>query len=288
VGHTPTPGRQVLQRFAGRVIEIDTGMLNFYYKGSGNALVLDGDDVVVHNQAGGEPYRPAIHRRSVGARPHNMPPEELATLLRTGEVISSTKDRETGRTIVQISDGDHIVAGLFDRRPSRGFYPDLAAYRLDRLLNLDMVPVTVRREIDGRDGTVQFFPPKTVDEGQRSLRNYGLSASCPLGEQMMAMYAFDILILNEGRSRERMLYDTRTWSLVLVEHERAFPAKLGRPRHLAEAAIEFSDGWQQALESLSKDVLTETLSDVLDKRRLSALAGRRDQILAEIAAAERR
>lgn len=288
VGHTPTRGRTVQQRFDGRLIEIDTGMLNFYYKGVGSALVLNGDAVIVHEQGGGDPYEPLVHQRSVGARPHNMPPDELENLLRTGEVVSRTNDRDTGRTIVQISDGDHLVAGLFERRSSRGFYPDLAAYRLDRLLNLDMVPVTVRREINGRDGTVQFFPPKAVDEVRRAARNYGLGASCPLGDQLMAMYAFDSLVYNEGRTRERMLYDTRTWSLVLVEHERAFTAKRGRPRHLEEAGIEFSEGWREALQSLGDDVLAENLSDVLDKRRLSALRARRDEILAEIAAAERR
>jgi hypothetical protein len=288
VGHTPTPGRQVLQRFDGRLIEIDTGMLNFYYKGSGNALVLDGDDVVVHNQAGGAPYVPAVHRRSVGARPHNMPAEELAELLRAGEIVSRTNDRETGRTVVQISDGDHLVAALFERRAGRGFYPDLAAYRLDRLLDLDMVPVTVRREVDGRDGTVQFLPPKAISETQRSARNYGLGASCPLGEQMMAMYVFDVLIFNEGRSRERMLYDTRKWSLILIDHDRAFATKKGRPKHLVEAGIEFSDGWRETLEDMDDEVLAKNLADVLDKRRLGALRERRDQILAEIAAAERR
>ena len=247
-----------------------------------------GVEHAVDGNGGGDPYEPLVHQRSVGARPHNMPPEELADLLRTGEVVSRTNDQDTGRTIVQISDGDHLVAGLFERRSSRGFYPDLAAYRLDRLLNLDMVPVTVRREINGRDGTVQFFPPKAVDEARRAARNYGLGASCPLGDQLMAMYAFDSLIYNEGRTRERMLYDTRTWSLVLVGHEQAFTAKRGRPRHLEEAGIEFSDGWREALQSLGDDVLAENLSAVLDKRRLSALRSRRAEILAEIAAAERR
>ena len=187
VGHTPTPVRKVLQRFGGRVIEVDTGMLNFYYKGSGNALVLSGEDVVVYNQAGGEPYDPLPHPRSVGLRPHNMPADELERLLRTGEVVSTTKDPATGRTIVEISDNDHVVTALFSRRKSRGFYPDVAAYRLDRLLELDMVPVSVRREVDGKDGSVQFYPPKIVDEERRAAEGRGYSATCPLPEQLMAM-----------------------------------------------------------------------------------------------------
>jgi hypothetical protein len=40
IGHTPTPGRRILERFDGTVIEVDTGMLNSYYEGRGNALVI--------------------------------------------------------------------------------------------------------------------------------------------------------------------------------------------------------------------------------------------------------
>ncbi|MBT8083454.1 MAG: metallophosphoesterase [Gammaproteobacteria bacterium] len=280
VGHTPTPGRKVLQRFGGRLVEIDTGMLNFYYNGSGNALVLTDDDIDVHNQSGAAPYDPIPHPRSVGERPHDMPPEELATLLRTGEVLSRTSDRETGRTVVEIGDGDHIIRALFNRRQGKGFYPDIAAYRLDRLLSLDMVPVTVRREVNGRDGSVQFYPRKIMDEGERAAEGRGYSAQCPLPDQYNAMYLFDVLVFNEGRSMQRMLYDTRRWALMLVEHNRAFSTRKGRPRHLEGAPIEFTDGWRDALSALGDDVLREQLGDVLNERRIRALAERRDELLA--------
>jgi len=281
VGHTPTPGRRVLQRFGGRLIEVDTGMLNFYYKGSGNALVLAGDEVLVHNQAGGDPYDPLPHPRGVGMRPKNMSAEDLESLLRSGEVLSNETDTESGRTIVQIGDSDHIVKALFTRRQGKGFYPDVAAYRLDRLLELDMVPVTVRREVDGKDGSVQFFPPKTMDEAGRVAEGHGYRATCPLGEQLMAMYVFDVLTFNEGRTRTRMLYDLSDWGLMLIEHEKAFTTDKGRPRHLANAPLVFSDGWKVALEGLTDEVLAENLADVLPGKRIRALALRRDEILAQ-------
>jgi hypothetical protein len=281
VGHTPTPGRRVLQRFGGRLIEVDTGMLNFYYKGSGNALVLAGDEVLVHNQAGGDPYDPLPHPRGVGMRPRNMSAEDLESLLRSGEVFSNETDTESGRTIVEIGDSDHIVKALFTRRQGRGFYPDVAAYRLDRLLELDMVPVTVRREVDGKDGSVQFFPPKTMDEAGRVAEGRGYRATCPLGEQLMAMYVFDVLTFNEGRTRTRMLYDLRDWGLMLIEHEYAFTTDKGRPRHLANAPLVFSDGWKVALKELTDEVLAENLADVLPGKRIRALAIRRDEILAQ-------
>lgn len=284
VGHTPTPGRRVLQRFGGRLIEVDTGMLNFYYNGSGNALVLSGDEVLVHNQAGGDPYPPLPHPRNVGLRPDDMSAEELESLLSDGDVISKSTDGATGRTIVEIGDGARVVTALFAKREGRGFYPNVAAYRLDRLLELDMVPVTVRRRLDGKDGSLQFFPPKTIDEERRAAEGRGYSATCPLGDQLMASYVFDVLIFNETRTRQRILYDVRNWQLMLIEHENAFGTSHGRPRHLVNAPLEFSDGWGEALESLSDAVLAEKLGDVLPERRLRALAQRRDEILAQVAA----
>ena len=288
VGHTPTPGRRVLQRFGGRLIEVDTGMLNFYYKGSGNALVMAGDEVLVHNQAGGDPYDPLPHPRGVGIRPFNMSAEELEALLRDGELVAQTTEQETGRTIVEISANDRAVRALFTRRQSKGFYPDVAAYRLDRMLDLGMVPVSVRREVEGRDGEVQFLPPKTMDEGGRSAEGRGYGATCPLSDQHMAMYVFDTLIFNEGRTRERMLYDLGDWGLMLIEHDRAFSTRKGRPRYLANAPLVFSDGWEDALRALTDEALAAELADVLPSKRVRALAARRDEILAEKSASERR
>ena len=279
IGHTPTPTRQVLHRFEGRLVEIDTGMLTSHYKGSGNALVLFGDEVAVHDQSGAAPYAPQPHPRSVGMRPHNMGPDELAALLETGEVVSKTTDKATRRTIVQVNDGDHVVSALFTKRRGKGFFPDVAAYRLDRLLELDMVPVSVQREVDGRMGTLQFYPPKTMNEEARRTSGRGSAAQCALPDQWEAMYVFDTLIYNEGRTEQSMLYDTGRWSLILVGHERAFKASAGRPAHLVNAPVNVGDGWRTALESLSDEVLATTFADVLDKRRLRMLGERRDELL---------
>jgi hypothetical protein len=278
VGHSPTPTRKVLQRFGGRVIEIDTGMLNFYYKGSGSALVMEGDELRVFNQSGAEPYEPMAHPRRVGMRSGTLSADALQQLLATGEIVSQPR-KEEGRTLVQVSDNTHTVSAIFSKRRSRGFFPDVAAYRLDRLLGLDMVPVTVRRTVGNAEGSLQFFPEKTSDEAKRSSAGGG-SARCALPLQWGAMYVFDILIYNEGRSLQRMLYDPSGWRLILVEHELAFKNAKGRPPHLARASVPVSDGWRDALAALDDTLLAEQFADVLDSRRLKALGRRRDELLA--------
>jgi len=281
IGHTPTPGRRVLERFDGRIIEVDTGMLNAYYSGHGHALVLEGDSVRVVPEIDGTQAVPQPHPRRVGARPGGaLTAAELETLLAGGRV-TGTREDQAGRTIVTVSDGAHTVDALFAKRPSRGFYPDAAAYRLDRLLELDMVPVTVVREIDGDDGTLQFLPARWMDEQSRGAAGRGASATCPLDDQWSAMYLFDALIYNERRSLERMLYSTDIWQLVLVEHADAFGTGKNRPRYLANVTLTVNPAWRRMLEDLDEDGLEKALGEVLDKRRRRALLARRDRLLAE-------
>jgi hypothetical protein len=279
VGHTPTPNRQVLQRFDGRIIEIDTGMLSAHYNGSGNALILNGDEITVVSQSGAPASIPMPHPRRVGRRSANLAPSQLETLLQQGEIVSSER-LSTHQLLLSLSDGTHTVAALFGKRRSKGFYPAVAAYRLDRLLRLDMVPVTTIRQIDGNHGSLQFLPEKTIDEVGRASSSQGSGALCSLADQWGAMYVFDALIYNEARSQQRMLYNPSTWRLLLSENGRAFASRKGRPANLAVADLAISAGWRQALTELNDAVLTEIFADVLSKRRIRFLAARRDELLA--------
>ena len=170
---------------------------------------------------------------------------------------------------------------MFTKRGGKEVYPELAAYRLDRLLELDMVPVTVMRKLGRREGTLQFLPPKLMNEQQRSEDGRGGSANCPLPEQWSAMYVFDSLIFNEGRTLERMTYSTADWQLILTGHDRAFGVNKGRPRHLESIELAIGVGWKNALSALNDGVLESEFGNVLDKRRQSALAARRDELVAD-------
>ncbi len=281
IGHTPTASRQVLQRFDGMIVEIDTGMLNAYYEGKGHALIIEGDDLSVVSQAGTRFDEPLPHARHVGDRPTGMMAADIETLLATGEVLSrqETEFSYATRTTVEVSDGSNTIRAIFVPRPRRGFYPNVAAYRLDKLLGLGMVPVAALREVDGKQGSLHFLPAKTIDENRRSSSGYGAAAWCPLNDQWQAMYVFDALIYNEGRSLERMLYATDRFQLILIEHQNAFASRKGVPRHLENAGITITEGWRDALSSLSRDLLQQELGDVLDRGRLRALDSRREKLL---------
>ena len=279
IGHTPTPIRRILQRMDGRIFEVDTGMLNFYYQGHGNALIIEGDNIAAISEESAELVSVAKHPRRVGARPGGLlNVDDLEHLLRTGDVVA-TREMDAGRHVVSISNGERTVEALFAKKNGRGFYADVAAYKLDRLLDLNMVPVAVQREVNGEDGSVQFLPYNWQDEQQRGASGAGRSAQCGLNKQWDTMYVFDALIHNEGRSLQRMLYSPDTWQLVLVGHDRAFSTKRGMPRHLRSLTLAIGDAWTSALTSLTEEVLEQELGDVLDKRQRRALLARRDKLI---------
>ena len=280
VGHTPTPLRRVLQRFDGRVVEIDTGMLADYYGGSGHALVMIGGGLAVVSETSGEMRGITEHPRQVGARPGwYLTAEQVEDLLANGEVVEVQEDA-LKRTVVTVSDGDHRLDTVFQRRGGRGFFPEVAAYRLDRLLELDAVPVTVRRKIGGNDGSLQLLPARSVDEPARAQAGQGGAASCPLNDQWAAMYIFDALIYNEGRTLSRMIYDNADWRLMLIGHDRSFSTETGVPRHLRQLPLPLTQAWRDALAGLTEDRLEADFGDILDRRRRRALLERRDGLLA--------
>ena len=279
IGHTPTYGRRIYERYGGTVITVDTGMLAEYYSGSGNAVVIEGDTVTVVNQSSPEPMPVAAAPRRVGQRPAGyLAAADIETLLATGEITGDTND-DSGRRVVTVSDGTQSLQAVFAERRARGFFPEAAAYRIDRLLGLDMVPVTVRRDLGRAEGTLQFLVPGSLTEETRAEKGYGGNAQCSIPDQWDAMMVFDALVFNEGRFRQTMLYSPDTWQLLLVGHDRAFGTGKGRPQHVENAELALNNRWRRALDSLTEDVLAEQLGTVLDKRRIRALATRRDELL---------
>lgn len=274
IGHTPTPGRLVLERLDGRVVEIDTGMLSNYYGGSANVLIIDDSGLSVVNQADQVVAVPVHHPRKVGSRPQgSLSHEQIEVLLANGEIVARRSD-EAGRDIVTVSDGTSTIESVFAKRKGKGFYPDVVAYRLDKLIDLEMVPVTVVRTVDGTEGTLQFLPKNWIDEFKRQADGSGGGAWCPVQEQWNAMFVWDVLAYNQGRAGHNILYSLDLWQLMLVDHQNAFSTKKGVPANLKQVPYVVGQAWKDAASLLSEELLTTELGDVLDKKRIRALAAR--------------
>jgi hypothetical protein len=279
MGHTTTGSRRVQQRMDGRVLEIDTGMLKSSYQGSGNALIIEDGMVSVVNQDGSKNLLPVAHPQRVGGESETFDDDALTGILLNGAIVGPIS-QGTGWQLVQVVAGDESVFAYFSEPPrENGFLPELAAYRLDRMLGLYMVPVTVLREIKGRQGTLQFVPGAAISERARVTEGKGDHAYCSLDKQMGAMRVFDALINQPARAPLSMLYSQDDWQLMLVNHENSFSIANGRQDYHENVVPAVGGQWRSALLELDDEKLRRNLGDVLDANRLEALARRRDGLI---------
>jgi hypothetical protein len=107
-------------------------------------------------------------------------------------------------------------SGYFESHKS-----EVAAYELDLLLGLEMVPVTIERSVGPGLAALQLWI-----EDSRLLKEVD-QASCPnkaeWAKQVHRQRLFDCLVANIDRNSGNLLIDPN-WNLVLIDHSRAFAA----------------------------------------------------------------
>ncbi len=278
MGHSSTVTRQVQQRGGGTTVEIDTGMLKAVYNGSGNALVIEGDRLTVVNQDGGTGMSPIEHPIRVGHPSIPVDDDEIARILSGGDLIEPAIEGET-RRLLEVTSNELTVTAHFRENQDDRFAPELAAYKLDRMLGLGMVPVTIHRDVDGQSGTLQLVPMNAVSDAEIAGIKGTIAASCSFDKQAAAMQVFDALIDNSSRAPSTMLYDPDDVLLILINHGEAFDAGIAVFGHSPYTGLTVGKQWQTALRELDDNALQAELGGVLDERRLAGLMQRRDALL---------
>jgi hypothetical protein len=167
------------------------------------------------------------------------------------------------------------------------FQYEVAAYRLDRLLGLDMIPVTVPRTVDGKRGIVQFWVDDSINLREMLERQLEPAGWCEALPQYNLMNVFDLLVHNTDRTQENALF-TRDWMLVLIDHSRAFSTRLEAPRLLYKGEPEVPPALAERLARLDRETLRRELGPWLHGRQIDAILKRRDRLLARQRAAEPR
>lgn len=275
IGHTPTSDGRVQSRFDERVLRADTGMLTAVYGGRAAAVVVRGGEVRAVYTDGERAPEP--QRRAVGPRALGLGDDELERWLATAEIAAAAPAADGAELVTLERGGERLSAVFAPARRGSGALPEVAAYRLDRLLGLDLVPVAVRREVGGRSGALSLPVDGLPSERDRRRQNAG-EAWCPLVEQFNLMYVFDALVHQDARTPESLRYGEGL-ALALTGNRTAFGTRTDRPEYLSGVMIDVSPGLAARLSSLTADRLDEQLADVLEPRQRAAILARRDRLL---------
>lgn len=139
------------------------------------------------------------------------------------------------------------------------YQAEVAAYELDKMLMLRMVPPTVEREIRGLKGSLQLWL-----EGYRRFDE--ARAEAPTGEAwqrtLSRMKTFDNLISNWARSDKDFMVDAE-WNVVLIDHSQAFLSTKELSLKPDQVPAIFDRGLMERLRSLQAETLSMRFGRVL-------------------------
>lgn len=174
-----------------------------------------------------------------------------------------------------------------------GWRWEIAAYRLDKFLGLNMVPPTVERKFHYNSGSCQLWTKAMMDLRKKAKEKIK-PPSYKLYYWNRAIYlqrAFDNLIANEDRHQGNILI-TDDWRMILIDHSRSFrtSGKFTKkliytknhregPKEMKQLPRRFVEKLKELTSASIKDVAGEYLND----KEINAILLRRDLILKDVA-----
>ena len=208
--------------------------------------------------------------------------QEIEEYLRTAECVSMEALGPNRAARCTLRPGGPVARMAWRSLPPgiyggfwQSYKAEIAAYQLDKLLKMDMVPPTVERQLQGNTGAAQLWVENVF--GVKADESPGESSRADWEAQLVRMTMFDDLIGNRDRNRGNMLRDA-TWSLILLDHSRAFGAGSELPHKLSR----IDEGYWTRIESLTRDQLDAALSAWLGENEIRAILDRRERMRIDI------
>jgi hypothetical protein len=289
-GHTVTDTRRIVSRLDGLVILADTGMNAEAYQGRPSAVIIERGTIRAWLADEGEASIVADEPRG-WQRPFGLDDAGIEAFLLNAEVVESVA-MDAGRFQLTLEQDGRRLSAMFHatdtapgaqqsrwRRSAEGaerWSHDLAAYRLDQLLGLGLVPVTVERQVGEQRGALRYLVEPSHTEAERQSQQIPFRGFCALADQFALMNLFDILILNAGQDLASLRYDGRG-HLWLMDQSRAFGTGGDARAILRRVELVPSPQFATALAKLTPERLAP-LKAYLNPRQVEALARRAEQI----------
>lgn len=224
--------------------------------------------------------------------------EEIEEFLRTAEVIK-TKPTSKGITgslqatlrNARMTHDAHIQSideskrefqtakgTEFNFRDSWTF--NVAAYKLDRLIGLNMVPVSVARRYRSKPAAFTWWLDDVLmDEGDRLKKKVNPPDPVSWNQQNQLIRLFDQLIYNIDRNMGNMMI-TKDWRVWAIDHTRAFRThdQLKTPATVTRCDRQVFE----RLKALDRGTLKKAVGSHLDDWQIRAVLSRRDAIVARL------
>lgn len=158
---------------------------------------------------------------------------------------------------------------------------EAAAYRLDRALDLRMVPVAVIREVHAEGSVIEWIENAVSVKDLRERKGYPGDPES-LADQQEVMRLFDALILNLDRKPSDQLVTPADGKLHLLDHSRSFQLSTELPQAFLERPVSLPRALLPRLARLESESLSQLLEGLVTDSQIEAMLHRRDIILVKI------
>jgi hypothetical protein len=302
IGHTPTRSEEITSRFNGRVYRVDTGMA---YGHQAQALLLREERARVFDPANLTLNPPmAEHPRGEGFSPvqEELTDRQIERLLAKGKVTKSEEIRALGRRvqIVVLESPGLKLRGVFqtvDEGPGqdggstssspRRYQHEVASYLLDRLLELDFVPVTITRTIDGKRGSLQIMLENAVDVPQIEMyHRWDLLEG--LRPEINRARIYSALLGATDRADAGKMVLPHERRVMIADNTQAFsrspeivflPVPDEAKPFVPDPCDPMGEAMEHALTTLDGETAGKLLGKLVTKQQIDALLQRRDRLL---------
>ncbi len=153
---------------------------------------------------------------------------------------------------------------------------EVAAYKLDRVLELHMVPPVIERTMSRIKGALVYWIENTHPW---DIKNPPNRPDAEWSHRVSRMRLFDQLVANIDRNAGNLLYDD-DGHLFLIDHSRAFTERTDIKNLAVPARIDRAL-WNR-IEALTLDQMQVALGEWLSDKELRAVLARRDRIRDQI------
>jgi len=226
--------------------------------------------------------------------------EKWEEFLKTAEVIRHVDIGEgvTKPIRLFLKKGEVEISGAW-KNPSgmmkgslEGWQYEIAAYEMDKLLGLNMIPPTVERKFNGKRGSFQLWAESELSDLERMERKIEIPPSSidQWSKMKYVMRAFDSLIANEDRTQQNIRY-TKNWRMLLIDHSRSFRSSKKFTKNLvygqngilgAKLFRQLPRGFVEKVRVLNYDNIKEALGPFLKEKEIKAIVIRKELLLKEI------
>ncbi len=166
---------------------------------------------------------------------------------------------------------------------------EIAAYRLDKLLGLNMVPPTVERRFAGDRGSCQLWIEGCISLKEKAEKNIKTPSYriFPWNRALYLQRAFDNLIANEDRHQNQYLV-TEDFRMILIDHSRSFHTSKKYTKDLIytkksnEEMKQLPADFVAKLRALDFAQIQEAVGEYLTDKEIEAVLLRRDLILKDV------